>query len=230
MTDSQAPLAAPAEHVLDTLYVNNLNEKVSLNKLKAVLNLLFGRYGKVIQITAHRNLKMKGQAFVTYADPKSSDKALRKLQGRPVFKKPIRITWAKASSDEYHRLLQNFDAIAKRQELKKERERLRKEKEQQKPQTPQPGTSQMSKSQIKQWKSLPPNNILLLQNLADHQLSNEVLDAIFSVFNGFERVRLIKFRKLAFVDFDTEANATACLEKLGNSDSLENALLTYAKK
>ena len=91
-----------------------------------------------------------------------------------------------------------FRCYCQRQELKKEREAPAKKKEQQKPQTPQPRDLQMSKSQIKQWKSLPSTQQhSLLQNLADHQLSNEVLDAIFSVFNGFERVRLIKFRKLA---------------------------------
>lgn len=220
------------EPVLDTLYVNNLNEKVSVNRLKAVLLLLFGRYGKVIQITAHKNLRLKGQAFVTYADPSSSEKALLKLQGRPVFKKPIRVTRAKTSSDGHHILLNNLESIAQRKAQKEQRENLRKEKEKKAPVAAagdQP--QQMQKSQIKQWKSLPPNNVLLLQNLSEAQLSPEFLQQAFSAHDGFERARPIKFRKLAFVDFSSEDQATACLTAMVNDSPFgASALLTYAKK
>lgn len=218
--------------VLDTLYINNLNEKVSLNRLKSVLTLLFGRYGKVIQVTAHKNLKLKGQAFVTFADPVSTEKALLKLQGRPVFKKPIRIARAKTSSDEHYKLLPNPEAIAQRKAQKEEREKLRKQEEKKAVVSVAAGPShQMQKAQIKQWKSLPPNNVLLLQNLSDAQLSPDFLQDAFSGFDGFERARPITFRKLAFVDFASEAQATACLTTIVTDSPFgANALLTYAKK
>lgn len=235
MAETEAPESAlQHDSVLDTLYINNLNEKVSINRLKRVLTLLFGRYGKVLQITAHKNLKLKGQAFITYEDPASSEKALLKLQGRPVFKKPIRIARARKSSDGHHILLNNPEAIAQRKAQKEEREKLRKEKEKQNPAAAAAAgepLQQMQKSQIKHWKSLPPNNVLLLQNLSEEQLSVDFLQQTFSGHSGFERARLIKFRKLAFVDFSSAEQATLCLTSMANESPLgPNALLTYAKK
>lgn len=212
----------------DTLYINNINDKVSLNKLKPVLSKLFGRYGEVIQITAHRNLKMKGQAFVTYSDRKGSERALRKLQGRPVFKKPIRISYARSSSDEYLKVKGDLETIEKRKKLKKEREEAKKiEIEKKLEASPAPN---LNKSQIKLWKALPPNNVLLLQNLKDEYLESKVLETTLTKFAGFERARLIKFRKLAFLDFELESNATECLKSIDLSVFGEEALLTYAKK
>lgn len=210
--------------VKETLYINNINEKVSLNKLKPVLSKLFGRYGDVTQITIHKNLKMKGQAFITYRDPISSQKAIMKLQGRPVFRKPIRIAYAKSLSDEYYKLKGEEEAIEKRKEAKQEREASRKEEV-----VAQPSTT-VNKSQIKQWKSLPPNSVLLLQNLHGQYLEIAFLEEQFQKHAGFERLRLIAFRNLAFLDFESEANATKCLNDLDLAVFGEGALLTYAKK
>ena len=64
----------------ETVYVNNLNDKVSVNKLKGELESVFQKYGKIIQITAHKNLKMKGQAFVTFENKTASEAAIHGLQ------------------------------------------------------------------------------------------------------------------------------------------------------
>lgn len=213
----------------NTLYINNLNEKVSLNKLKPVLNLLFSRYGNVVQITAHKNMKMKGQAFITYKDASSTERAIRKLQGRPVFKKPIKISYSQTESDEFHKLSGKMEAIEKRKVAKKLREEEKTKMVAEKASTPAtPGV--LTKNQIKQWKSLPPHNVLLLQNLQEEQLVMEYLEGIFGGQDGFERVRLIKFRKLAFIDFDLEAKATKSLETIDPTSIGAEVLLTYAKK
>lgn len=68
---------------MNTIYVNHINEKIAKNKLERVLRRLFGRYGDIVLVTVHRNLKMKGQAFVTFKDSKSSEKAMAKLQNYP---------------------------------------------------------------------------------------------------------------------------------------------------
>lgn len=218
--------ALPALTPRHTLYINNMNEKVSLNKIKPVLSRLFGRYGTIVQITAHKNLKMKGQAFVTYKSIESCEKAIQKLQGRPIFRKPIHVTYAKAPSDEEHKIMGNTEAIEKRKEAKKFQE-AEKEKE-------STGSTKsaggLTKNQVKQWKALPPHNILLLQNLQEIFLDTEKLQARFSDLAGFERVRLIKFRKLAFIDFDLETNASKCLESVKSEEFGPEVLLTYAKK
>lgn len=229
MSDSGASVPSSAEiNAQNTLYVNNLNEKVSLNKLKPVLDRLFGRYGSIVDISAHRNLRMKGQAFITYKDARSSARAIRKLQGRPIYKKPIRVTYAKTASDEENKLLGNTEAIDKRKEEKKQREETKQNK---KVEERSLVTPSLSKNQVKQWKSIPPHHILLLQNLQEHQLTVEYLEGKFSARNGFERIRLIKFRKLAFIDFGLESNATECLEVVDPETEFgTGVLLTYAKK
>lgn len=48
---------APSE----TLYINNINEKVKKNVLKKMLYMLFSQYGKIIDIVACKGLKRRGQ-------------------------------------------------------------------------------------------------------------------------------------------------------------------------
>lgn len=217
---------------LTTLYVNNINEKVSLNKLKPVLLRLFGRYGSIVQLTAHKNLAMKGQAFITYENVESCEKALLKLQGRPIFKKPIHVAYAKSASDGEHRLQGELEAIEKRKKLKEEREAAKKAQEKEAPQKSQSQGERpaLTKAQLKQWTLLPPNHVLLLQNLLDDQLDAEVLEKTFKTYSGFQKIRLIKFRKLAFIDFDQQQHAAACLETISHDIFGAGALLTYAKK
>lgn len=172
---------------------------------------------------------MRGQAFVTYKDAASAEKALRKLQGYPIFRKPVSIAYANSESDEYNELVGKTEVIQDRKAAKKLREEERAKAIAEKASTPAPSGA-LTKNQIKQWKALPPHNILLLQNLQDEQLVMEYLEGKFSGHVGFERVRLIKFRQLAFIDFDVEANATKCLETMNPVTIGPEVLLTYAKK
>jgi len=47
-----------------TLYVNNINEKVKKNVLRKLLAMLFSQYGRVIQVIASKGLKLRGQVCV----------------------------------------------------------------------------------------------------------------------------------------------------------------------
>lgn len=172
---------------------------------------------------------MKGQAFVTYKDADSANRALRKLQGYPIFKKPVSISHAHSESDEFYKLIGQTIAIDRRKAAKKVREEKRAKKDAEKASTPAP-SSLLTKNQIKQWKALPPHNVLLLQNLQEEHLVLEYLEGKFGGQEGFERVRLIKFRHLAFIDFDLEPNATKGLETIDTVSIGPDVLLTYAKK
>ena len=48
----------------NTIYVNNINEKVKKNVLKRMLSMVFSQYGKVIQIVACKGLKLRGQVEI----------------------------------------------------------------------------------------------------------------------------------------------------------------------
>lgn len=57
--------------------------------LKASLRGLFKSYGEVLDVVAHSNLRMRGQAFVSFADPQVAKKALKEVRGFPLYSKPM---------------------------------------------------------------------------------------------------------------------------------------------
>jgi RNA recognition motif-containing protein len=57
--------------------------------MKATLNNLFRHYGKVIDVVAHGNLRMRGQAFVSFPDAEIAKKAMREVKGFPLYGKPL---------------------------------------------------------------------------------------------------------------------------------------------
>lgn len=44
----------------NTLYINNLNERVRLDDLKEELSKLFSEFGTIIEIKAKKDIRMKG--------------------------------------------------------------------------------------------------------------------------------------------------------------------------
>ena len=86
-----AVAAAPAEpeHVSETLYIQNLNEKIKIPVMKASLRGLFKSYGEVLDVVAHANLRMRGQAFVSFASADIAKKALKEVRGFPLYSKPM---------------------------------------------------------------------------------------------------------------------------------------------
>lgn len=213
-----------------TLYVRNLNESISKSRLSYVLNKLFSRYGTVANIQMRKGVKMKGQAFVTLENRTACEKSLTKLQGYPVFKRQIQISFAKSSSDAYLNLIGDLKELDKRKEDRdnKRKEQLRSLEEKKNALSEE--ISDFTKSQLKLWKHLPPNKVLLLQNLPANYLDSERLGSAFEKFAGYEKVRLIKFRKLAFIDFELEQAATLCLSEIDLTLFGDCSLLTYAKK
>lgn len=208
---------------IETIYVNNLNDKVPLSKLKAELQVVFQKYGTIVQLTAHRNLKMKGQAFITYENKESSRAAMEKLQDHELFGKKVRVSYAKANSDNYHRdILKDDEAIEARKQLKAKAQT----------DTAARGVKKPGTKKVESWKSIPPNKILLIQNLGPQVANSELLD-FFEGFGGFINSRLVKARSLSFIEFENEVSATGCLEAM-TPDRLKNfgdeAILTYAKK
>lgn len=206
---------------IETLYVNNINDKILLRKLRAELNDLFAPYGKVIQITAHKNLKMKGQAFITFDNIESSINAQKSLDNHNLYNKPMRVSFARGNSDNYHLIVEKDEsAVDKR---KSEKESASKKRE-----NPQSQPKAIKKRKVKDFKEVPPNKTLLLQNTAESS-SQDVLEGHFKSFDGFLRVRVIKARSIAFIDFENEELAGKALR--AKASHFEPAsILSYAKK
>ncbi|KAF9094802.1 hypothetical protein BGX29_009353 [Mortierella sp. GBA35] len=159
---ASAAAAAGAPHLDNlptpspSLYIKNLNEKIKLDVLKKSLKALFGQYGEVLEIVAHANIRMRGQAFVIFEDKEFAIKALAEVQGFPLYGKPMVIQFSKNKSDihakrdgdfeEHHRqrlvtkekFANDFKhkkrqakLLAKQQALAAEQQRLMEEQQQQ---------------------------------------------------------------------------------------------------
>ncbi|KAJ9212244.1 hypothetical protein DTO166G4_6188 [Paecilomyces variotii] len=82
-----------------TLYVQNLPDKLRKPDLRLSLYTLFSSYGTVLDVVAMKTAKMRGQAHIVFRDVQSSTQALRALQGFDFFGKEMKIVYAKGSSN-----------------------------------------------------------------------------------------------------------------------------------
>lgn len=64
-------------------------EKLTSLVMKQTLLNLFKPYRPTKEITAHDNVRMRGQAFVTFPDVETANKARREVGDFPLYGKPI---------------------------------------------------------------------------------------------------------------------------------------------
>lgn len=212
--------------IKETIYINNLNEKVSLNTLKRELEKVFKEYGDIIQITAHKNLKMKGQAFITYDSVEAAKSAVEDKKSRVLFERSVNVQYAKTNSDKYYSDIRKDETeIDKRKEAKVKRNQEKSMAHNEEP--------PLKKAKKNDWTSLPANEILLIQNLSA-DTNNDILAEYFEQFSGFINSRYVKIRNLAFLEFENEILSTKCLEDCKEEDLKktfgDEVILTYAKR
>merc|ERR1719436_1167112 len=106
-----------------TLYVNNLNDKINVETLKKSLREVFAAFGGIIDIVAMKSLKRRGQAWIIFKEISSATNALKSLQGFPFYNKPMRISYARTKSDAVAKADGTFverpKKIVKREDLRK---------------------------------------------------------------------------------------------------------------
>lgn len=73
-------------HHICTFYSTNGHPETVL---KTSLRSLFKSYGEVLDVVAHGNLRMRGQAFVSFASPEIAAKAMGEVRGFPLYSKPM---------------------------------------------------------------------------------------------------------------------------------------------
>ena len=79
--------AAPPSAVLpnQSLYLQNLSEKLQKEDLRRALYMLFSTYGPVLDVTALKTKQMRRQAHVLFRDVQSATQAMRGAQGSEFF-------------------------------------------------------------------------------------------------------------------------------------------------
>lgn len=222
----------------NTIYINNLNEKIKKEELKKSLYAIFSQFGQIVDIVAKKTLKMRGQAFVIFNDVTSASSALRSMQGFPFYEKPMRIQYAKSQSDVISKRHGTFVERSK-QEPKEPGSvqaagKKDKKKQPDQPESADDGTSAPGAAAVAptgQTLDLP-NKILFLVNLPE-DTEQSMLQMLFQPFGGFKEVRLVPGRSdIAFVEFENEHLATIAKDalqgfKMGPNNPIK---ITYAKK
>ncbi|KAL2828654.1 RNA-binding domain-containing protein [Aspergillus cavernicola] len=108
MATKIVPMRTPAKPAAglpnQTLYCTNLSDKLRKHDLRLSLYTLFSTYGTVLDVVAMKTEKMRGQAHIVFKDVQASTQALRALQGFDFFGKPMKIVYAKGTSDVISRL------------------------------------------------------------------------------------------------------------------------------
>lgn len=57
--------------------------------LKKALYAVFGQFGKILDVVCMKTNKLRGQAWVVFADVASATNAMKTMQGFPLFEKPM---------------------------------------------------------------------------------------------------------------------------------------------
>ncbi|KAK9452067.1 uncharacterized protein V1518DRAFT_49204 [Limtongia smithiae] len=229
---------APENPPSASLYIRNLDESVKIPILKDSLEAVFSQYGKILDIVAHKNLRMRGQAFVVFDNLKSSELAMEEVQGFDLFEKekPMEIHYAKSASDATIKQTGDEAALENhKQHRLEEKERKKLELEALAKKRKRIGAvagrnaKRMATSLADEL--LPPNKILFLQNLPD-DITSDQLTAVFDKFPGFFEVRLVPGRKgIAFVEYFADDEAVVAKEgthELEFSD--KKTRITFARK
>lgn len=214
------------------VYVRNLNEKIKIPELKDKLRSEFEPFGPILDVIAHKNLRMRGQAFVVFESLDDAKKAQQEMRNREVFGKPMIVQFAKSKSDATIAQAGNDDALEKHKRRRLAAKDLRQVEDNKKRKNPAAGTTAAPSKKAKkdQLDFLPPHKILFLQELPAGVLQSTV-DGVFSQYKGFMEVRLMAVRRLGFVEFETDEDAVAAKEATaGLVLDGSPVRITYAKK
>jgi len=231
----------------ETIYVNNLNEKIKGEALKTALRAIFQQFGNIIEIVAMDSVRRRGQAFVVFDTIDSAQQAKERMQSFPLYNKPLRIQFAKSKSDVVSRRDGlPIPSAAERKEVRQTKWAEEK-KNPKKPKievaaatTGMPvGYGGAAPTATRHAVEAPPppemqvpNKTLFVQNLPDES-SELTLDAVFRQCIGFQQVRMVPGRMgICFVDFEHEGQAGTALQYLqGFQLSAQHAIvISYAKK
>jgi len=230
------------EYVSETLYIQNLNEKIKIDVLKASLRGLFKSYGEVLDVVAHGNLRMRGQAFVSFATPDIARKAMKEVRGFPLYSKPMQISFARSRSDAVVKRVDedHFEEHkAKRIEHKKktrytnplkQKFRAKRLAAEMDGAAAAPAPKRPNVQMPDEY--LPPNKILFLQNLPENVTKDQLM-ALFSQYPNLHEVRLIPTKKdIAFVEYIDEGSAGVAKDALHNYklDGENKIKITFARK
>ena len=107
----------------ETIYVRNLNETVKLATMKESLRNLYSNFGEVLDVVAHKNIRMRGQAFIAFNNKHVAKRALTDTQNFPLYGQPLKVDFAKCNADAVFRRQKRTEELEKHLQQRKEAKR-----------------------------------------------------------------------------------------------------------
>jgi len=222
-----------------TVYINNLNDKLPKETLRRELYVLCSQFGNVLDVVALKTPKMRGQAFVVFQHLTSASAALSKLQGLEFYGKAMKTSYCKTKSDAVAKEEGTFvpkhkrkaeGGVVKGPAAKK----AQVEEAGDKPAAKAAGGAAANAPEREEMETdeEPPNKILFLERLPA-EISDQMLHALFKQFPGLTEVRMVPGKVgIAFVEFETEGQSSVAKDTLqGFKLTPVNSMkITFAKK
>lgn len=81
-----------------TLWIKNLNDKISTEEMRRELYYLFSSVSPIVKIEYHKGIKTRGQAWISFVTNDGAKLAKQTLQGFNLLGKPIQIQYANQPS------------------------------------------------------------------------------------------------------------------------------------
>ncbi|CAN8285407.1 unnamed protein product [Cochlearia groenlandica] len=220
-----------------SIYVKNINEKIKKEELKRSLYCLFSQYGRILDVVALKTPKLRGQAWVTFSEVTAASNAVRQMQNFPFYDKPMCIQYAKAKADCIAKAEGTFVPKDKKRKQEEKVERKREETQQPNMATNGHGPSSNNGVPVPPFQpsgqdSMPPNNILFIQNLP-HETTSVMLQLLFEQYPGFKEIRMISAKPgIAFVEYEDDVQSSMAMQALqGFKITPQNPMIiSFAKK
>ncbi|CAG9328471.1 SNRPA [Blepharisma stoltei] len=208
----------------ETLYIQNLNEKIKSDEMRVLLYQLFAQYGTVLEVQTQKQYRMRGQAFVVYDSKEDATNAMRLLQGYSFHGKTLRISYSKVKSDIITKREGTYiprdhtESSFKRQHFFRKLEEKQAKRRGMQIEMPSNGHA-------------GANHILFIERI-DSSIPENVIASLFSLYKGYKEVRMIPEKRVAFIEFDEDFQAAKALEGLNGYKITENCqlIISYAKR
>lgn len=228
--------------VSQTLYVRGICEKVGLAELKRTLYSLFSTYGTILEVRAHKGIKTRGQAWITFLDLSSAVKARNSLNKYYLFGGPISVEFSQKKSVVERKINGQFNPygrksnrisveearVLSRGAIKREFDfEMDSESEEEIIMMIEEIAAAAPVNEL-----IPPNKILFVQHLPADTDAKLLLDMLFGQYRGYVECRPVPNKPdIAFVEFDGPDEATVALNALNGLelDDTNKMFIQYAK-
>lgn len=228
----------------ETIYVSNLKEKIKIDELKKALFHVFSQFGAIVEISAYKDLKRRGQAWIVFESLSSAEKAVGEMANFSFYGKPMQVRFAKVKSDVVSKKDGTFETrpLRKVQKAKKKKgSKSKKDKKDKKTVKTERGGPELvgvkdepeaPDTPVPQ--ALPPahpNRVLFVENLPN-KTTDVMLSTLFQQFQGYREARLVNGKPgIAFVEYEDVSQASTAKQALHNFPlGTNNMKVTYARQ